>query len=194
MDKNNKKDIEENSDDILFDSNEDLDDSIVAEESQLERIKKLQEKLKESELKAKQYLDGWQRAKAEFLNLRKRDEEEKRQRAKFAAEEVVLDIIPVLDNFGLAMTNKEAWDALPKDWRLGMESIFAQLRSSLETHGLVQYGRVGESFNPSIHEAIETIKTDNSEEQDQTIARVLQPGFMLHEKVVRPAKVSVFEK
>ena len=67
--------VEEN-DDIVIDG-DDLDDSVVAEEHQADAIKKLKAKLKEAEAKAKEYLDGWQRSQADFVNLRKRDEEER---------------------------------------------------------------------------------------------------------------------
>jgi len=73
----------------------DLDESVVIDEYQGDAIKKLKERLKEAEAKAKEYLDGWQRSQADFVNLRKRDEEAKKEFMKFVSLEVVKDLIPV---------------------------------------------------------------------------------------------------
>ena len=88
----------ENEDDIEIDRS-DLDDSVVAEEAAGESLKKLRERLKECEAKAKEYLDGWQRAQADFVNIRKRDEEAKKEFLKFANTDLVAQLIPVLDSF-----------------------------------------------------------------------------------------------
>ena len=77
---------------------EDLDDSVVAEEHANESISKLKGKLKDAEAKAKEYLDGWQRSQADFVNLRKRDEEAKVEFLKFATADLVSQLVPVLDS------------------------------------------------------------------------------------------------
>ena len=185
--------MKDEQDDIILDDETGIDDSVVAEESQKETIKKLREKLAEAIKEKQEYLTNWQKAQADFMNMRKRDEQEKKDYAKFAAEAVVMDVIPVLDTFALATKNKEVWEALPKDWRIGMESIINQLDKVLQTHGLIQYGKVGEQFDPTKYEAIEMKKAE-AEKEDNTIAEVLQPGYALHDRVIRPAKVSVYSK
>src|SRR5262245_4945352 len=88
---------------------ENLDDSVVEEENALDKVKKLKEKLKEAEVKAKEYLDGWQRCQAESANARKRDEESKREFAKFAKADTIEQLMPVLDSLELSLPhgNKE---------------------------------------------------------------------------------------
>ena len=90
-------------------------------------LKKLREKLKESEKKAEEYLTGWQKERAESVNLRKRLEEEKRDFAKFAKEDIATELIPVLDSFESAFKNKEVWEKVDKNWRMGVEYIHTQL-------------------------------------------------------------------
>jgi molecular chaperone GrpE len=184
-----KKD-NDNSDDVTLERDSDLDDSVVAETHQGETIKKLREKLKKVEAEAKEYLDGWQRAKADFINIRKRDEEAKQEFVKFSKEEIVTDLIPVLDSFDLAFSNKEAWQSLPKDWRMGMESIYNQLLTALSSHGVQKLIPKGETFNPKLHEAIEIVQVDDKSE-DGKILEVVQPGYTLAGKEVRPPKVKV---
>lgn len=168
-------------DDIQIE-NEDLDDSVVAEERQGETIKKLKGKLREAEEKAKEYLDTLQRAKADFINMRKRDEEAKAEFLKFAKSDVVSEIIPVLDSFTLAMQHgaKE------------VEPIQKQLLQILKQHGLEEINPIHQQFDPQQHEAIGMIQTENSEE-DNLILDVMQKGYILSGKTIRPAKVRIGE-
>ncbi len=181
---------DDNSDDVILDTDSDLDDSVVAETHQGDTIKKLREKLKKAEAEAKEYLDGWQRAKADFINIRKRDEEAKQEFVKFSKEEIVSDLIPVLDSFDLAFRNKEAWQSLPKDWRMGMESIYNQLLSALSSHGVQKMIPDGEKFDPKLHEAVEMVPVSD-ENEDGKILEVIQPGYSLAGKEVRAPKVKV---
>ena len=90
--------------DIELDT-EGLDDSVVAEEHAQDAVKKLREKLKEAETKAKEYLDGWQRAQADFTNLRRRDEEAKVEFIKYARLSLIEELIPVLESFNIALAD-----------------------------------------------------------------------------------------
>jgi len=178
-------------DEITIDhSDENLDDSVIADEHKGDTIKKLKEKLKDAESKKQEYLDGWQREKADFINIRKRDEEAKQEFLKYAKEETMLDIIPVLDSFDLAFRNKTAWEELPKDWRIGIESIYNQLISVLEAHGVKKVVPVGEVYDPKLHEAVESLPV-SEKEKDGVVLEVLQAGYTLAGKEVRPAKVKV---
>jgi molecular chaperone GrpE len=169
--------------DIVFDdSAEGLDDSVVAEEHQADTIKKLRERLKASEAKAKEYLDSWQRAQADFANLRKRDEEAKGEFVKFAASNVVSNLIPVLDSFTLAVAHGES----------GVEPIQKQLLQVLKAHGLEEVNPLHEQFDPKHHEAIGVVATDTPEEDNQ-ILDVMQKGYILSGKTLRPAKVRIGE-
>ncbi len=153
---------------------EDLDDSVVAEESAQESVKKLREKLKVAESKAKEYLDGWQRSQADFVNLRKRDEEAKKEFMKFVSLEVVKDLIPVLD--ALSIGNNEP--------------VYKLLMQTLGQHGLTESNPMGEAFDPKSHEAIGTVATEKAED-DHKIFEVIQKGYILSGKIIRPAKVKI---
>src|SRR3989344_8657680 len=155
---------------------EELDDSVVAEEYQGEQIKKLKGKLEAAEAKAKEYLDGWQRSQADFVNLRKRDEEAKKEFMKFVGLEVVKDLIPVLD--ALSIGNNEP--------------VYKLLMQTLGKHALTESNPQGEEFNPEFHEAIGIIETDKKED-DHKILEVMQKGYILSGKIIRPAKVRIGE-
>lgn len=172
---------EEKEGDIEIDTS-DLDDSVVAEEVQGETIKKLKERLKNVEAKAKEYLDGWQRSQADFVNLRKRDEEAKIEFIKFAKLSVVEELIPVLDSFNIALSHGHE----------GLEPLYNQFLKVLKASGLEEIEPLGETFSPHEHEALGAVKTEKKDE-DHKVLEVLQKGYKLNGKVIRPAKVKVGE-
>jgi len=172
------------SDPVHFESEEDGENSALA-------MKKLREKLKVCEKEKKEYLDGWQRMRADFANVRKDEETRRGEMIKFASEGLVDDLLPVLDSFSMAFANKEAWEKVDANWRKGVEYIYAQVYAILESRGLTEIGKVGEQVDPRLHVAIEEILATTAE-QANTVAEVIQKGYRLHSKVIRPAKVKVF--
>lgn len=180
----NKKENDENVDEeIVFEN-----DAEFIEKDPKQAIDKLRQKLKETEAEKQEYLDGWQRAKADFINSRKRDADLQADIVKFANENLITDIIPVLDSFDMAMQNKEAWEKAPKEWRTGVEYIYNQLLSTLSQNGLKQFNPTGQIFDPKLHEAVDTIETTDPGE-DGKILEVLQKGYSLNDKQIRSAKV-----
>ena len=169
-----------------------LDDSVVADESATETIKKLRAKLKETEAQRMEYLTGWQRAKADLINARKRDEEERKEFIKFANERLIEGIVPVLESFEMAMSNKEAWEKADKNWRVGVEYIYSQLKKSLEDGGLTELRPINQKFDHALHEAA-SYEAVTDEKLDHTIIKVIQNGYYLNGKLMRPAKVVVGE-
>jgi molecular chaperone GrpE len=161
---------------------EDIDDSVIAEEHAGDQVKKLKEKVKVAEAKAKEYLDGWQRAQADFVNIRKRDEEAKMEFLKFAKTDLIEQLMPVLDSFELSLPhgNKE------------LEAIYKQFISILKSNGLEELNPLGSEFNPREHEAIGSARAEKQED-DHKILEVVQKGYILHGKIIRPAKVRVGE-
>lgn len=152
-------------------------------------ITKLKKALAACQTEKAEYLSGWQRARADFANLRK-DEGETLARAKESATLLVLrDILPVVDIFELAMANKEAWEKVDKNWRVGVEHIYRELEQALSRHDLVPFGRIGEQFDPKEHHALK--EEEVSEEKDHTVIEVLKKGWRLGERIVRPAEVVV---
>ena len=173
-------------------SGDDLDDSVVAEESQKDTIAKLREKIKQLEATKQEYLTGWQRDKADFINARKRDEADRREFMKFANEQLIFDIIPVLEHWDLAMSHKESWEKADKNWRVGVESIFNQLKNTLTDNGLTEINPVGEQFDHSKHEAM-AYEPVTDKKQDHVVLAVVQKGYFYNGKVLKPAKVNVGE-
>lgn len=172
------------SEDLQFESEEDLESPALA-------LKKLREKLRSCEKEKKEYLDGWQRMRADFANVRKDEETRRGEMIKFASEGLVDDLLPVLDSFTMAFSNKEAWEKVDANWRKGVEYIYAQMYSVLESRGLTSIGEIGEQTDPRLHVAIEEVPATRDEEVG-TVSEVIQKGYRLHSKVIRPAKVKSF--
>ncbi|MGB3921957.1 MAG: nucleotide exchange factor GrpE [Minisyncoccia bacterium] len=165
---------------------EENDDIVIEEDPESEASpnteKKLRERLKEAEAKAKEHLDGWQRAQADFVNLRRRDEEAKAEFVKFANLSLIEELIPVLDSFQAGLSQ-------------GLENLrppYLQLLAALKAAGLEEVEPLGKRFSPHEHEAMATVPTENSGD-DHKVLEVLQKGYKLNGKLVRPAKVKVGE-
>ncbi|MSR71206.1 MAG: nucleotide exchange factor GrpE [Candidatus Taylorbacteria bacterium] len=159
------------------------------------KLKKLKEKLDKCVEEKQQYLDGWQRAKADFINTRKRDEEAKKEAMKFANENLLSEILPVLESFDMAMANKEVWEKVDKNWRMGVEYIYVQLKGILAKNDLVELDPINEKFDPMRDEAVEFEKTID-ETKNNVIINVIQKGYSLAGRVIKAPKVKVgeFEK
>ncbi len=155
------------------------------------KLKDLRNKLKEVEKERNEYLDGWQRAKADAINKQKEAEARQKDFAVFANQKILLELIPVMDSFQMAMNNKEAWAAVDANWRVGVEYIKSQLESVFEAHGLSVFGKVGDIANPETYSSIETMHTDDPQ-KDGTVAEMLQYGYKLKDKIVREAKCKTY--
>lgn len=177
-----------NNDEITFDENIDED----GEHDQSALIKKLRAKIKELEVKNQEYLTGWQKERADSINLKKRLEEEKKDFAKFAKEDIATEVITVLDSFDSAFKNKEAWEKVDENWRRGVEYIHSQLINVLGNHGVSVINPLGEKFDPQRDEAVESVPVEN-EEDDHKIIEVLSVGYALQNKLIRAPKVKVGE-
>jgi len=187
-DKNIKNESGEGTDEVIYD---DLDEDGAGNNPQA-LIKKLRLRIKELEEKNQEYLTGWQKERAESVNLRKREEEEKREFAKFAKQDIATELISVLDSFESAFKNKQAWEKVDKNWRMGVEYIHTQLINILSNHGVSVISPLGEVFDPQRDEAIETVKVEN-EEDDHKIIEILSVGYKLQNKLIRAPKVKVGE-
>jgi len=177
-----------NEDEIQFDDN--IDEDGKADQTVL--IKKLRQRIKELEEKSQEYLTGWQKERADSVNLRKRLEEEKKEFAKFAKEDITTEMISVLDSFESAFKNKEAWEKVDKNWRVGVEYIHTQLVNVLSNHGVTVISPLGEKFDPGRDEAVENVPV-KKESDDGKIIEVVSIGYKLHEKIIRAPKVKVGE-
>ncbi|MBI2039107.1 MAG: nucleotide exchange factor GrpE [Candidatus Niyogibacteria bacterium] len=143
-------------------------------------LKKAKHELSECRKKAEEYLDGWQRAKADFINRRKDEEKEREAMAKFANEKLVKDVLNILDSLEMAA---RAGDS-------GVANIHRQLAQILKGYGVEELSAVGAAFNPAEHEAmLEEAVEDES--KDGMVLEELQKGYRMRDKVIRAAKVKV---
>jgi len=181
----------------MKDTNEEIEevDDIVIEDLAEEKTfggksKKDADKLKACEAEKQEYLDGWQRARAELANLTKVHAEEKLLFTRLGKQQIVEDMIPMLDNFQAAFANKASWEQVPETWRVGVEYIHRQFIETLQNNGVEEFGSVGDDFDNSLHEAVEMI---SNEEEKNKIVEVVQSGYKIQDKIIRPAKVKVGE-
>lgn len=178
----------------MHDKNNDKEEIIYEEEgtsdSAEEKLKKIKKELKKCQEEKQEYLDGWQRSKADYINLKKRSEDEKNHIRKFGTEEIINDLLGVVDSFEMAFKDKEAWNNAPENWRTGIEFIYNQLIKTLENNGVTQINPLGEEFNPEIHHSIEMVPVDEKE-KDGIVVEVMQKGYSLNDRNIRPATVKV---
>ncbi len=165
-------------------------DDDFPEKDALDEIKKLKEKLKICESEKREYLDGWQRAKADFINARKEEENRRVDFIKFSNRSLVLQFLEVADSFDRAMSNKTAWESVDKNWRLGIENIRLKLLEILKNQGVEPYSSLGEKLDPVRHESVGEVPIDTNEKEGIIIEEVVK-GYALHNSVIRPAQVKV---
>lgn len=173
----------DNEDDIEFeevDDNGEIDVKIT--------IKKLREKIKKLEGEKQEYLDLSQRTRADYINFKKEVESNQVSNRKFATKRFIEELLPVLDAYDMAQANKEAWEKVDQNWRIGIEYIFNQFKTVLENEGVVQFGKVGDKFDPNLHETMQSVEVEN-EIEDEKIVKVLQNGYKMHDSILRPARV-----
>jgi molecular chaperone GrpE len=183
-----------NEDDVILEQDESVDPDIEFEEdgsTDKDKIKKLKEQLKDSQKKATENMDGWQRALADYANLKKDSAEQMKELKSYVLEGFVEELLPVLDSFDMAMKNKEVWEKVDENWRKGIEYIYIQLTSVLSNNGVSSVGLENEKFNPDLHVAIEEIETDDKS-KDGIISQVVQKGYK-GKSVIRPAKVKIYK-
>jgi molecular chaperone GrpE len=188
QDANLKKDLEDTlEEDVVFEDNTE-----VTGADYQQKVTQLKQKIKELETKAQEYLTGWQKDKADFINLRKKDEESKKFLGDVIKQDMIEKLLPVLDSFELAMKNKEAWEKVESNWRMGVEYIHNQLYSTLENQGLVKVYPLGQEFDPTRDEAIEIVPVSDKAE-DGKVIEVVQTGYKVGQVDIRPPKVKVGE-
>ena len=171
--------------------NKDIEDDIIFEDEESGvALKKLREKLKKCVEEKQEYLDGWQRLKADFVNAKKKEGDLRAELVSFAKEGLILDLLSSVDYFDMAFANKSAWESVDKNWRVGIEHIHSQLLKTLTEHGLEQFDPNGEEFDPIRHDSVESVVTDKKDD-DHKILEVMQKGYILGGKIIRPAKVKV---
>lgn len=143
------------------------------------------EKLKECEKQRDEYLAGWQRAKADFVNYKKEELQRLQDLARYSNEELIQELIGILDSFDLGLAALEKAGPVEK----GIYMIRVQIEDILKKRGLERITvKPGDRFDPSFAEAVTEIE---SEKPPGTIIEEVEPGYRLYDKIVRPARVKV---
>lgn len=153
-----------------------------------EDIEALKLELAEAQAKANEYLDGWQRSRAEFANFKKRLERDQAQAYQTAAGSVIKRYLEILDDLERALKKRPQNDE-GVAWAEGIELIYHKLLASLEAEGLKVMNIEGQLFDPNLHEAI--TQEESADHQSGQIIEVLQHGYLLGDRVLRPARVRV---
>ncbi len=142
---------------------------------------KKEKELEKCQKERKEYLAGWQRAKADFLNYKKEEKERIEEIFKYTNEDLILKMLPIFDNFELFEKNNQVAE--------GFLEIKRQLQDFLKKQGVEEIKGVGERFDPNLHEAVEEVESKNK--KSGTIVKEIKKGYKLAGKVIRPAKVKI---
>ncbi len=158
---------------------------VEPEVAEVENIAALKQALAEEKAKAEANLSGWQRAQADFINYKRRTEQEKEEISQFAKATLILNLLPALDDL------ERAFASIPPrltkaSWVDGIRLIWRKLQTTLEAQGLSEIEAVGEPFDPHLHEAVRQDKG-----KEGVVIEEVQKGYKFRDKIIRPTKVVV---
>ena len=156
-----------------------------AEVEQAEDIESLKKALEEAKEKAEKYLANWQRAEADFINYKRRSEQERAEMASFANATLISDVLPVLDDLERALENAPN-DLDGPTWVEGIRLIYRKLKAVLEDQGLLEIEAEGKDFDPNLHEAVMCV-----EGEEGKVCEEIQKGYRFRDRLLRPSKVKV---
>ena len=160
-------------------------DATIQTEGKLDPQPNLEHLLKEAEIKAAEHHDAWIRAKAETENIRKRAQMDIANAHKYAIENFSSELLTVIDSLDAALAVE---NASVENFKNGMELTQKQLLNVFDKFGVKAIDPKGEKFDPHQHQAMCMV---DSEQAPNTVVQVMQKGYKLHERVIRPALVSV---
>jgi molecular chaperone GrpE len=150
-----------------------------------DEVAALSAQLAEAQSKAQEYLDALQRERADFTNYRRRIELERDQNGRWTSGETIKKFLPVLDDLDRALSHRPA----DSSWADGVDLVYRKFQSLLDKEGVTVIDAEGKPFDPNLHEAI--MQEASNEHESGTVIAVLQQGYMLGERVLRPALVKV---
>lgn len=156
-------------------------------QSEQHKIEELKKELEKAKIQAEDHLNGWKRAKADYINFKRETEKKQKEMAEFVTAGVVLELFPLIDQF------KQAFRHLPKDlekseWILGIKHIQNNLNKILSDFDIKEIPTAGEKFNPEFHEAVVEVESD---QEKGTIMEEVKTGFKINDRVIQPAKVKI---
>jgi molecular chaperone GrpE len=189
---NKKKKTEENEERVEVEAQEqpEPEDVIASSEEELPELQEgdADDELSQLKSQAAEYLDGWQRARAEFANYKKRVERENEGARQRITAEMLLRYLDIMDDLERALENSPDKNDM-HEWISGIELIYQKFSAILESEGVEPIETEGERFDPNLHEAISYEDTDEFE--GGSIIAVTQRGYKLGDRIVRPAMVRV---
>lgn len=179
----------------------------TAQGKQKINIENLQKDLEDCKTKCEEYLNGWKRERADFLNYKKDEMERIGQLAKYANTEIIFKIIPILDNIYLAeahvpeellnegpSASSGQTSATAKVWIQGFLQIKNQLVEFLKKEGIEPIEVIGKEFDPNLMESVgevDCLKPDVKQKETGIVVEEVQRGYTLHGKIIRPARVKI---
>jgi len=168
--------------DVVIEENESDVDALK------EDVDPQEQKINELTLKISELEDKLLRSQAEIQNIQQRNARELQSMRKYEGQKLATAVLPAVDNLERAL-QVEADDAVTKQIKTGVEMTLKTLVQALTDNGISETGQVGETFDPTKHQAIQSVETD--EVESDAIASVLQKGYILQDRVLRPAMVAV---
>ena len=185
----NEKELDEEETEVK-EEDEELEEKIEEQVEETEEVEEQEEKLldEEDEIGVEELTDRLLRLQADFMNYKNRAEKDKKITVAYATEDLISQILPILDNFERALDNGDEEEGFYKGVRL----IYDQFIEILEKNGLEEIKCLGESFDPKFHHGV--LVEECKDEKEGTILDVLQKGYTLKGKVIRPTMVKVCKK
>lgn len=144
-------------------------------------IKRLRERLSKTIEEKHQYLEGWQRAKADFVNLKKDEETRRAHTTERLKASLLEDLVPLLDSFEMALKHLHDKE---------LEILHKQLLDSIKKMGVLRFGEAGDKFDPARYEALQEVEVKNPGE-DHTVVSVERSGYSIGNYIIRPAQVTI---
>ena len=167
------------------DPEEKQNDESMPEEAVTEDAVNLEQALAEEKQKAEEYLSSWQRAQADFINYKRRTEQERQEFNSYANANLLCGILPVLDDLERAL-NAVPEEFSGEDWVEGVRLVGRKFKTILEGQGVKPICALNEPFDPKLHEALRQDKG-----QEGIVIAESQKGYMLNDRLLRPARVIV---
>ncbi len=159
-----------------------------AEEKTTAKLKKLREEIKKIKKERDEYLDGWQRSKADYVNLSRRMREQEELLTRNQTAKATAGMITVFDSLEAAYKSAKSDSG---ELLEGIKQVMGQLETVLKEHTVVRFTpKIGEAFDPERHEPIQTVATKD-DKLDNTISETLQSGYEISGTIIRPARVVV---
>jgi molecular chaperone GrpE len=185
-----EQEVQQTEAELVEEDNEELieEEALLETEGLSDEEELLTSELEEWQSKANEYLDGWQRSRADFANYKKRVEREQAQVSQRATANVIKHFLEVMDDLELALKNRPQ-EGEGASWADGVELVYRKFSSILETEGVTPIETDGQYFDPTLHEAI--TNEDNPDFESGQIIEVLKRGYFIGDRVLRPATVRV---